>query len=178
MGVLQAAAPQKELSHQDYLHDPNNLPRPLLKRRTVGLQELTAGAGQQPSQPSSKTSEAARTVSLATETAEDKEAREEVQVGHRPYVLSVSCIYVCLFAVRHNGVHHEFCVDKSNYVMVHCQARLPGREWRERHGAAGVPSDERRGSPIVELSLLLVRCMPFYNFIALQLLCTERSIFN
>lgn len=41
--------------------------------------------------------------------------------------------------------------------LVSCQARLPGKEWRERHGAAGVPSDERRGSPIVELSLLLVR---------------------
>ena len=44
------------------------------------------------------------------------------------------------------------------------QKRLPGsREWKarvkeakERHGAAGVPSEERRVSPIVELSLLLV----------------------
>ena len=44
------------------------------------------------------------------------------------------------------------------------QKRLPSAEqWREnvkeakaRHGAAGVPSEERRVSPIVELSLLLV----------------------
>ena len=47
------------------------------------------------------------------------------------------------------------------------QKRLPGsREWKarvkeakERHGAAGVPSEERRVSPIVELSLLLVGSM-------------------
>ena len=37
------------------------------------------------------------------------------------------------------------------------QARLPGPEWRERYGAAGVPAGERRSSPIVEISLLLVR---------------------
>ena len=34
--------------------------------------------------------------------------------------------------------------------------RLPGDDWRERHGAAGVQADKRRNSPIVELSLLLV----------------------
>ena len=36
------------------------------------------------------------------------------------------------------------------------QLRLPGEDWRERHGAAGVQADKRRNSPIVELSLLLV----------------------
>lgn len=44
------------------------------------------------------------------------------------------------------------------------QKRLPStqqwksnvKEAKERHGAAGVPSNERRVSPIVELSLLLV----------------------
>ena len=35
--------------------------------------------------------------------------------------------------------------------------RLPGAEWRERCGPMGIPADERRSSPIVELSLLLVR---------------------
>ncbi|KAK9819572.1 hypothetical protein WJX81_002582 [Elliptochloris bilobata] len=39
------------------------------------------------------------------------------------------------------------------------QARLPGPEWRERHGAAGVPAGERRSSPIVEISLLLAECV-------------------
>ena len=49
------------------------------------------------------------------------------------------------------------CSAAARRDMLACQARLPGREWKERHGAAGVPSDERRGSPIVELSLLLAR---------------------
>lgn len=35
-------------------------------------------------------------------------------------------------------------------------ARLPGADWRERCGPMGIPADERRSSPIVELSLLLV----------------------
>ena len=39
------------------------------------------------------------------------------------------------------------------------QARLPGPEWRERYGAAGVPAGERRSSPIVEISLLLAECV-------------------
>ncbi len=49
-----------------------------------------------------------------------------------------------------------------NRLLVWAQARLPGPEWRkpefkERHGAAGVAASERRSSPIVEISLLLVR---------------------
>ena len=36
------------------------------------------------------------------------------------------------------------------------QMRLPGEDWKERHGAAGVQAEKRRNSPIVELSLLLV----------------------
>jgi hypothetical protein len=40
------------------------------------------------------------------------------------------------------------------------QARLPGPEWKERYGAAGTPADERRSSPIVEISLLLARHTP------------------
>ncbi|BDA42593.1 probable ATP-dependent helicase hrq1 [Coccomyxa sp. Obi] len=115
----QVSGPQKERSNQDYMHDPDNPPRPLLKRRTVGLQELTTPAA--PAQPAgehpSGAGRGAGVVSLATETPEQRDVREEVQ------------------------------------------ARLPGKEWRERHGAAGVPSDERRGSPIVELSLLLAECV-------------------
>lgn len=34
--------------------------------------------------------------------------------------------------------------------------RMPGAEWRERCGPCGIPADDRRSSPIVELSLLLV----------------------
>lgn len=59
------------------------------------------------------------------------------------------------------------CADSSLILSIGrpcVQKRLPGsREWKarvkeakERHGAAGVPSEERRVSPIVELSLLLV----------------------
>lgn len=40
--------------------------------------------------------------------------------------------------------------------------RLPGAEWRERCGPMGIPADERRSSPIVELSLLLVGCFTFH----------------
>ena len=48
-------------------------------------------------------------------------------------------------------------------MHVALQQRLPSaqqwksnvKEAKERHGAAGVPSEERRVSPIVELSLLL-----------------------
>lgn len=36
------------------------------------------------------------------------------------------------------------------------QNRLPGLDWKERHGAAGVDSYQRRSSPIVEISLILV----------------------
>ena len=37
------------------------------------------------------------------------------------------------------------------------QQRLPGGgDWKARFGAAGTREDERRNSPIVELSLLLV----------------------
>lgn len=52
---------------------------------------------------------------------------------------------------------HGMCSCDDGLSPLLCQARLPGREWKERHGTAGVPSDERRGSPIVELSLLLAR---------------------
>lgn len=39
------------------------------------------------------------------------------------------------------------------------QQRLPGGgDWKARFGAAGTREDERRNSPIVELSLLLVGC--------------------
>ena len=56
------------------------------------------------------------------------------------------------------------------------QARLPsGSAWREqggaleRHGAAGTPTDQHRASPIVEVSMLLVRaCMGFYLDFELQ----------
>ena len=45
------------------------------------------------------------------------------------------------------------------------QARLPGREWRSKEfkdkwGTAGVSLDQRRKSPIVEISQLLVCCLP------------------
>ena len=41
------------------------------------------------------------------------------------------------------------------------QQRLPGGgDWKARFGAAGTREDERRNSPIVELSLLLVRQPP------------------
>lgn len=39
---------------------------------------------------------------------------------------------------------------------VEIEKRLPGPEWKERSGAAGTTADQRRNSPIVELSLLLV----------------------
>ena len=47
------------------------------------------------------------------------------------------------------------------------QMRLPGKDWKERHGAAGVQAEKRRSSPIVELSLLLVRS---------PLLCSARTL--
>lgn len=37
------------------------------------------------------------------------------------------------------------------------QARLPGPNWRERIGAAGTSLEQQRVSPIVELSMILVR---------------------
>jgi len=45
----------------------------------------------------------------------------------------------------------------SEAALAELQARLPGPEWKERHGAAGVGKHEKRGSPMVELSLILVR---------------------
>ncbi|GLI69803.1 hypothetical protein VaNZ11_014504 [Volvox africanus] len=38
-------------------------------------------------------------------------------------------------------------------------SRLPGPEWREKHGAAGTPLEHRRDSPIVEMALLLAECV-------------------
>ena len=37
--------------------------------------------------------------------------------------------------------------------------RLPGREWRERYGAAGVSKSERRRSPMCEIAALLAECV-------------------
>lgn len=48
-------------------------------------------------------------------------------------------------------------VDEAEEEEGNVQDRLPGADWREQHGAAGVQADKRRSSPIVELSLLLVR---------------------
>ena len=69
---------------------------------------------------------------------------------------------------------------RTQAVDVCLQKRLPSaEEWRnnvreakERHGAAGVPSEERRVSPIVELSLLLVEPpLPFpLSFVAPHML--------
>ena len=42
-------------------------------------------------------------------------------------------------------------------VTEQIQARLPGANWRERIGAAGTSLEQQRVSPIVELSMLLVR---------------------
>ncbi|KAK9816796.1 hypothetical protein WJX72_005198 [[Myrmecia] bisecta] len=39
------------------------------------------------------------------------------------------------------------------------QKRLPGTNWRERYGAAGTAGEQRRSSPIVELSMLLAECI-------------------
>lgn len=36
------------------------------------------------------------------------------------------------------------------------ESRMPGPEWKGRTGTAGVTDDKRRGSPIVEISMLLV----------------------
>ncbi|GIL51561.1 hypothetical protein Vafri_7530, partial [Volvox africanus] len=38
-------------------------------------------------------------------------------------------------------------------------SRLPGPEWKEKHGAAGTPLEHRRDSPIVEMALLLAECV-------------------
>ena len=40
------------------------------------------------------------------------------------------------------------------------QDRLPGADWKARIGAAGTPMEQQRVSPIVELSMLLVRLIP------------------
>ena len=48
-------------------------------------------------------------------------------------------------------------VDDAGQVERPLAERLPGPDWRERCGPTGIPAAERRGSPIVELSLLLVR---------------------
>jgi len=73
---------QKELSTKDYMHDPDNPPRPLLKRRTVGLEELTAAAAKQPASAPvpGRQNPAARRGLLLNETPQDKQQREEVQV--------------------------------------------------------------------------------------------------
>ena len=42
------------------------------------------------------------------------------------------------------------------------QARLPGLNWRERIGAAGTSLEQQRVSPIVELSMILVRGMHMF----------------
>ena len=47
----------------------------------------------------------------------------------------------------------------SEAALAELQARLPGPDWKERHGAAGVSKHEKRGSPMVELSLILVRTL-------------------
>ena len=43
------------------------------------------------------------------------------------------------------------------------QARLPGADWKARYGAAGVGQDQKRNSPIVEISMLLVRRGPLVS---------------
>lgn len=82
MSNAQEVEKQKELSTKDYMHDPDNPPRPLLKRRTVGLEELTAAAAKQPASAPvpGRQNAAARRGVLFNETPEDRQQREEVQV--------------------------------------------------------------------------------------------------
>ena len=74
------------------------------------------------------------------------------------------------------------CRSHAEHQQTRLQKRLPGsREWKarvkeakERHGAAGVPSEERRVSPIVELSLLLVG--PLCTLCAIALFAVNRAL--
>ena len=47
--------------------------------------------------------------------------------------------------------------DGEEDVTEQIQARLPGTNWKAIIGAAGTPMEQQRVSPIVELSMLLVR---------------------
>jgi len=63
---------------------------------------------------------------------------------------------------QHKGQGEEEeppAVNEAGEVIRPLEERLPGPDWRERCGPCGIPADERRASPIVELSLLLAECV-------------------
>lgn len=138
---VQMSGSQKERSNQDYMHDPDNPPRPLLKRRTVGLQELTtpAAAAQPAGEHPSRAGTGARAVSLANETPEQRDRREEVQVGHFSYMATTAA---CCWGMIE--LHLELCsiVEGPDLIgelncskTVICVGALPGEAARQ--GVAG-----------------------------------------
>lgn len=83
-----------------------------------------------------------------TRAAEPEEVAEEAEVPRRDAEVRP--------VLRR---HVPARIDRSMDVEV--AARLPGTLWRSqaRFGAAGTPVEQRRTSPIVELSMLLVECV-------------------
>ena len=78
--------------------------------------------------------------------------------AHLEQTLRLPCMLQPCEGLAARQRRHE--TTQPEHLAAWSQARLPGRDWKERHGTAGVPSDERRGSPIVELSLLLACLHP------------------
>ena len=139
--LVQVPDPQKERTNQDYMHDPDNPPRPLLKRRTVGLQELITPAfsAQPAGEHPNKAAKGARMFSPANETQEQMATREEVQVWHLSYMGTSAAN--CWGSVEQ---HLEFCsiLQGANPIgrlqssrTVICVGALPGAAARQ--GVAG-----------------------------------------
>lgn len=117
--LAQVSGPQKERSNQDYMHDPDNPPRPLLKRRTVGLHELTtpAAAARPAGEHPSRADRGARGVWLATETPDQRGAREEVQVGHLSYEATIAACCWGLIEQYHEQHMRAGDIGKSGFLQ-------------------------------------------------------------
>ena len=55
-------------------------------------------------------------------------------------------------------IQDPYCDSTAN-ASGGLDSRLPGRDWRERYGAAGVSKQERRSSPMVEMAMILAECV-------------------
>ena len=120
----------KDISHRH--DDPKNgAPRQLIRRCTPQIQGLGPVPQPTPINPTSS-------ISHVPPHSDAAATGNSCQVGSQVGDLS-----------QQDG-------DEEDADQRSAQQRLPGGDWREQHGAAGVQADKRRSSPIVELSLLLV----------------------
>ena len=133
--------PEHKTKDISYRHDDpkNGPPRPLIRRCTPQIEGLAPAPQPTPINPTPHTSHVPPHSGIAATTGGNSN-----ELGPQPGDVS----------------HQE---GEGNADPGSVQERLPGGDWREQHGAAGVQADKRRSSPIVELSLLLVsaaNCAP------------------